>query len=381
MAFPSGWTRRVKLTVDKTYIPSDRTDFPVCLVWTGAAGTSDLPQEMMDADGAHPCLNGGGDVRFSTDAAGTTRLPCEIVKCVTNNNPALALAEIHVKLPSISSAANTDFYLWYGKAAETQPAVSDAYGRNATWSRYKLVYHCPETSGGDCFDSHGVKDGSFVGDLPNNTTGLLGVNSAQSLLPLTSSEDEIKIESQNPSASAITLIFIGKWAKTGSPTNPRMSERSADGSLRMRINTTSDTVEAQFKAGGSTASCTSTGAVTDNQYYLEAGKYDGSNIGVVRMDGSANDGLVGALAKTGTLDTNAGDFAFGGRGGTTGSNFPGEVEEFRWSDTCFSTDESASIWHNFNVPESFVIVGTPETPNLRVFDFSPYMAKVMSGAL
>ena len=120
-----------------------------------------LPSEMFDADGTFPAQSGGGDIRFSSDQAGTTALPCEIVLFTTDNNPALGTARIWVKVPSV--ATGTTFYVWYNTVAtDSQPAVGASNGRNAVWSGYALV-------------SHGLTGSDSTGNHTLTPTGALAV--------------------------------------------------------------------------------------------------------------------------------------------------------------------------------------------------------------
>jgi hypothetical protein len=43
---------------------------------------------------------------------------------VTDNDPANGVADIAVKVPSVSSTTDTVIYVWYNKAGETQPAAN-----------------------------------------------------------------------------------------------------------------------------------------------------------------------------------------------------------------------------------------------------------------
>lgn len=143
MAFPSGWQRRCLLTLDRTV----EDGFPVLLT------QANLPSEMLDADGSNAALEGGGDIRFSSDIDGATQLPCEVVSFVRNNNPALGTAQIWVRCGAISS-----LYVWYKKAGESQPLVTEAFGRNATWDKFHAVYHLetePNNTASEITDSTG----------------------------------------------------------------------------------------------------------------------------------------------------------------------------------------------------------------------------------
>lgn len=131
-----GHRRRVQLSTQTAAITGTHVDMPILFT------IANLPSEMLDSDGGSPAANGGGDIRFSVDAAGLTLLPAEIVSFVTNTNPASGYAEIWVKMPNIRSTQVDSIYCWYNApGTPTQPAVGAANGRNAVWSDYLLVSH------------------------------------------------------------------------------------------------------------------------------------------------------------------------------------------------------------------------------------------------
>ena len=162
MAFPTGWGRRCALVIQSSKVTDTETNFPVLV-------TEDtLPSEIFDADGSYPALNGGGDIRFSSDEAGNTQLACEIEQFVTDNNPANGKAAVWVKVPSMSSSSNTTIYIWYNKAGESQPAEGDAYGKHAVWdSNYKMVQHMNQDPSGGA--------GCIIDSTSNSTGRLMGV--------------------------------------------------------------------------------------------------------------------------------------------------------------------------------------------------------------
>lgn len=87
---------------------------------------------------------GGGDIRFTTDLAGTTEMPFEIVSLDTANET----AEIWVKVPTVSYNTDTVFYMWYGNAAAVAHAADGVFGVNNTWrSEYKFVAHLQQEGG------------------------------------------------------------------------------------------------------------------------------------------------------------------------------------------------------------------------------------------
>jgi hypothetical protein len=128
MAFPTGWVRKVEIVLQGTEIDGTYSDFPV---------------------GSNSALNGGGDIRFSTDSAGTTQIACEIVSYVTNASEPSREAEIWVLVPSITVSTDESIWMWYSKAGETQPATGAAFGRDAVWVDYTVVAHLKETANTD----------------------------------------------------------------------------------------------------------------------------------------------------------------------------------------------------------------------------------------
>lgn len=164
MAFPTGWTQSEKLTIDATKVGSGGVSSHALLLTAPC-----LPTEMLDADGPNPAINGGGDVRFSADAAGTMQLPLEVVTFVTNNNPALAVVQLWVLTGALSDSVDGEVWVWWGKSGETQPAVTDPYGRNAVWPGISSRLHLgqdPSGSAPQYVDSTGnANDGTANGGV------------------------------------------------------------------------------------------------------------------------------------------------------------------------------------------------------------------------
>jgi hypothetical protein len=77
---------------------------------------------------------GGGDLRFSYDFQGDIQLPCEVVKFDKSEGDV-----VWVKIPS--AFAGRTFEVWGNNTGDSQPAVTDTYGRNAVWSDYNFVSH------------------------------------------------------------------------------------------------------------------------------------------------------------------------------------------------------------------------------------------------
>ena len=80
--------------------------------------------------------NGGGDVRVSIDDAGVNQLPLEIVTCNTATSKLIAW----VRFPTYSTAAR-ELHVFCGNTGQTQPSVTDTFGRNNVWQDYLAVIH------------------------------------------------------------------------------------------------------------------------------------------------------------------------------------------------------------------------------------------------
>ena len=155
MAFPSGWTRYQKVTIDHTKLGGDETNLPVLLVWTGSAATSNVNDDIVDDTQPWSCMPAGEDIRCSADAAGLIQYPVEVVAVTTAVNTANARLEMHVNVTSVSSSTDTVFYLWYGNPIAVKDAVTDPYGRNAVWTNCLGVWHMSAAAGAAEVDSTG----------------------------------------------------------------------------------------------------------------------------------------------------------------------------------------------------------------------------------
>lgn len=142
MAFPSGWGRKHAITIDNTKVSGSgsHTNFPV------AIGLDHLNTEVVDA-GSNSAQNGGADIRFTSDAEGTTQLPLHVVSFVTDATAGNRKCLIFVLVPSLSTSADTTIYVWYNNSSASAYAVTDTYGRNAVWAQYEAVIIGNEASG------------------------------------------------------------------------------------------------------------------------------------------------------------------------------------------------------------------------------------------
>lgn len=173
MAFPTGWTHKVAITIAASDIDGDLTDWTLVFDQSFDSVLTQVDGPL-DADGTRASIDGGGDVRFSSDSAGNTQLAVDVRRWDTDNNPANALCEVAVKIPTVSSSVDTTIYMWWGKSGETQPGAATTYGQyNAYDSDYELVYPLSENSGSR-FDRTSNQETLTPNSTPTAVDGVVG---------------------------------------------------------------------------------------------------------------------------------------------------------------------------------------------------------------
>lgn len=353
MAFPTDWGRKCAITIDNTKVAASLTDFPVLI------SKDMLPSEMFDADGSYPALNGGGDIRFSSDEDGNTQLACEIVSFVTDNNPDNGSCEIWVKVPSVSSSTDTTIYVWYNKSGETQPAVTDTYGRNAVWSAYVAVWHLNESSGSSAVDSSGNgNDAAFAGTLPNATAGKVG--GGQSLVK--TDGDYAALASNSDFVFGTGDFNMSIWAKISSSAymNPIHvgADRSLDGVfLRTRISP--DSLWVQDRSNDPALISTAFDYPDGNWHYYVANRA-GTTWRLNVDNGDINSTASHSSDLTGTRKTMIGGYV---DNGSDVASCTGELDEARIiKGSARTNDWITAEYNNQNSPATFAAAGTPVSP-------------------
>lgn len=147
MWYNSGWKYRIKITIDRTKVSENLTDFPVYL------DLSTLP------DSFHRAVKSdGSDIRI-TKADKVNECAREVVFY----NSSSKTGEVHFKAPYLSNAVDNIFYIYYGNRNATEPSSDSAYGSRAVWSNgFVAVYHFGDGTTLSAADSTGA---------PNLTNG------------------------------------------------------------------------------------------------------------------------------------------------------------------------------------------------------------------
>jgi len=189
MAFPTGWGYKQKLTIQNSLVSTTLTDFPLLITRT------ELHDDVVDPSGSNNAQANGGDIRLSSDSAGTNQLPCEVVSFEhdTSTGADDAQIEVWVKVPSVSSSVDTDIYIWYNTSgSDTQPSVTDTYGRNAVWSEAILKVGFTstgfiESTGGGLLSEQGTPPTYNAGGIFSGYATFSGA-----ALPLTATDATIR---------------------------------------------------------------------------------------------------------------------------------------------------------------------------------------------
>lgn len=347
MAFPTGWGRVCPVVIDHNQVAGNgsHTDFPVLV-------TADmLPAEMFDSDGSFPALNGGGDVRFSSDLAGTVQLPLEVVSFVTDPNPVNGSAELWVS-GDVSAVTDTTIYVWYAKAGEVQPGVTDAYGRNAVWTGFNRVYHLDGT--GAQIDATG--NGYDLTETGNPVASTAAIGNGVDL----DGNDSYSAASASRGDGSFTESV---WFSASS--TPSVSWLSDDGDgttggFQTLILQSAGNLRTRLDDSGSNGGVFDTATVVDDgtlrllhtvvdktasaTHYLD-GLQDG---GSLNLAGYGNISATSSLKLGISVD------------GISG--FIGSIDEYRISASALSPDWIATEYANQSSPATFAAAGTPQTP-------------------
>jgi len=308
----SGWQYRKKITIDETKIDDDLTDFPVLVKLTSS--NFDFSKARSD----------GFDVRFCS-SDGTTLLKYERERHDATNQ----VAEYWVKIPSVSSSADTDFYIYYGNA----PASDGADPTNVWDSNFIGVWHSKDATsyeindstsnanlGTKMFTNEPIEADAKIGKGQDYD----GVNDAIGIADNASIDiNYITIEAW------INLDKIGAEQKIvirdGVGTGDRMWQFSVWGAankLDVLIWNTGDTIGEAIST---------TVFITATDYYV-VGTFDGSNVKAY-----VNGVLEGSGALSGTIKTGNEPIFFGGGKTNSSDTIPtgfwldGRIDEVRIS--------------------------------------------------
>jgi uncharacterized protein affecting Mg2+/Co2+ transport len=356
--YDSGWTYRKPITLDRTQVSGGpHANFPV------------LVSLASDADLAARAQGSGNDILF-TAADGTTKLDHEIERYTGAGGALVAW----VRIPSLSSAADTVIYMYYGNVgAGSQQNASGVWsgGYEAVWHLHNnnlmdstaSARHATNTGTVDAAAqiAHG-RDFSYSGNTKLDT-GVWSVSGSQLTV-----QTWVKFTSFSTQHGRI--IAKQHSTNTGNQDHVFML-RAVDlsGTYRLRtiIKTGTD------DAAGILALSASSGNLTTGVWYLAAVTYDGANIQLF-----LNGTQVGSTAKTGSLRENDWPVTLGN---TPGRAYPldGVLDEARVSAVARSGDWLRTEYNNQSAPSDFHGVGSEQAAHDAQFVSQSVPGTMMAG--
>jgi hypothetical protein len=378
MAFPSDWGRKCELKIQNGQVPGNLSNFPVLL-------TKDtLPSEMFTSAGSYPALEGGGAIRFSSDSIGANRLACEIVAFSLDDGT--DEAEIWVDVPSVSSSTDTSIWIWYSKSGESQPAEDAAYGKHATWdSNYICVQHLQEDPSGSApqaIDStsnnhDGTANSLVSGDL---VTGAFENGTRGKSWTFDGSNEYCALSSSSVFDALSAGATIAAWAKFDAAGDEHGIWGAGDSGTD-RIYLKAETNSGYFRlfndidnaGNGDNGGTPSVGTWHHTAVTVDATTWQGfidGSLTTINEDMGNNFSNLDAVSP----------FFIGcqiNNGGNPANAIEGPMDEYRVSDIARSANWIATCYNNQDVPSTFVLEQTPESPfAILIAAISTFLADV-----
>lgn len=346
---PSGSSeRKHSITIQSSQIPgaSSLVDFPMLIT------LDHLDSEVVDA-GANSAQNGGGDLIFTSDEAGTTRLSCEIVNFVTDANPANRRCQVWVKIPSLSATSDTTIYVWYKNAVRTQPASNAAFGSESVWTNYNFYSHDGRT---DSTGNYVITEDSAAGTVSFLDDTVCDFNGS-------SHSHYIDVSALDFS----TVKYVGCWAQqpTVQVADRIMHFVGGVGSDNIKIGTGVNSGD--YYGGASNVSTSIGDTKSQTSANITAGTWTKCVLGITDISSAVSgqiqfytNNVAAAGAGAGfTAGTNNNRMAMGSRA-DKGSYFLGYAGQF-WFTTSsnLNTDYLSAEYNNQSSPGTFATAGTP----------------------
>jgi len=329
MAFPADWSSKLEIRSDATKV-------------SGSSNLTDYPSLIADGNLTSAVYAGletdGKDLRITTDEAGTTEIPFEIVAMDTSAET----CEIWAKIPTLDYDDDTSLFIWYGNSSAVAYAVDDTFGSQAVWSDYGAVYHMEGNSNDSTDGGHTGTDTSITYSTANGEIGQgAGLNGSSSKITA-------------PDANELDLTgnhTIQTWFNTNvNNAYEAMVEKYTSGNgYYFRLNDSGELVFGN-QAIPQGSNITGSTVVGTNTWKMGHGTYDGTNIRVY-LNGS-QDGI-SASYTYGNVNS-AATLKLGVRG-DNGSSIPysGELDEVRIRESALSADWCLTEYNNQNSPSTF----------------------------
>lgn len=307
----------------------------------GSADIENIPIVLTEgcflADAFSNSLNGGADLRFSTDIDGKIRLAHEVVSWDTSADT----GEIWVKANTLDYDNDTDIWVHYGNATATAIDENEAFGKHQVYaSTVELIQHLQSSSLDSTKASSDGTDTSMT-----YTTGKI-----KSAGTFNGSSSKIDMPSLGGSINSYSIAFwVNLSATTGSILVGTFSTGGASPGVYFSYNHLTANQLTFVNYNGSNAVING-GALSTGTWYHIVGTRDSSGNGKLYINAGS--------PVTGTLQTvNLGESA-----NSTGYFRPspqlylnGQLDEIQIFSRVLTADEITTLYNNQNSPSTFAI--------------------------
>jgi len=337
--YDTNWQYRKEIAIDYTKVGDDLTNFSLLV-------------DITDTDLASEALSNGDDILFTSDN-GTTKLDHEIELYDDGTGQLVAW----VRIPSLSSTANTIVYMYYGNSG-----ASNQENVTAVWdTSYIIVQHLEETSGTHYDSTGNANDCASIAVIDQDATGK--IDGADEF----DGDNDYLSRSGSLSGTIGTTYTISGWIDPD-VVNGRLCE--LDNTLIFFSPGPSEGVTNYVSllhrwtgTSGQWLSADNDAITTGEGWIYIAVTYDGSdylNDAVFYKNGALlNSKEYPGHVPSGTVETNYDDLYIGNRAALD-RDFDGKIDEFRISNVIRSSDWIETEYNNQNDPGSFYAVGTEE---------------------
>ena len=357
------------LTIDKTKVPNtDQTNFPVLF-----SGTYSYLATV--ANGGKVQNSSGFDIIFTSDSQGVTKLDHEIESYTATTGACV----FWVRVPTVSTSADTVIYLWYGNSAisSSQENITGVWDSN-----FKGVYHLPNGTTLTANDSTANPlNGTLVGDtaaLAGKINGAATFDGTGDRIDLSTSADGTKLDagaeaewtieawinSTNVTAEHKVLSW---WDDAGSPNGYE---------YLLTVNSSGQPSSVFKNSLPEYPTQTSPDAISTNIWYHLVATYIKNTTGGATL---YVNGVLKASNNTGNYNIFAANNTYVSIG--TGFNsaptmanpWIGGIDEVRFSNLRRSADWIATEYNNHNSPSTFYTIGNESSPSLIFQPIIPFI--------
>ncbi|MBD3425932.1 MAG: DUF2341 domain-containing protein [Candidatus Omnitrophica bacterium] len=344
--WPNGYSYRRLVTIDSSYIDADLEDFPFLFSLTDSELANIL-------NGGHLTEDSGYDLIF-TDLAGA-QYDHQIEYYDNTSGKIIAW----VKIPTVTSASDTTFYLYYGNSSIT----TSQENINGVWDgKYEGIWHLDETSG-SVLDStsngnNGTPDFTFPGlqDYQGIVDGAVFCDN--------NDDDFIVIPDDNSIGNnGMSALTFSMWIYPEDNTDFYDLGGTSDGwngdgyNLYLRGGNPGEeyafTINTRF--GG--LDYIRAGSIVTGEWHHLAGTYDGGTMRLY-LDGAE---IGNNTAPAGDTTNNGSDLYIGVIDLEPDYSFGG-IDEVRIAQEAMSPEWIAAEYDNVKTPSAFSSAGSEETP-------------------